>query len=288
MNPIDLLKKYGIRPRKFLGQNFLTDQNVIRNIVDFFSPQVGEKVLEIGSGLGAMTGPLLERGAWVVGVEKDRELCELLKREFEFYGEKFEVIEEDILDFDFEKRFKSRKVRVIGNIPYYLTSPIIFRLIEEREHIRSSTLMIQKEVADRLLATPGTGEYGRLTVAVRFFAEVKKLAFVSRNSFFPPPNVDSAVICLKFHSMSQIRKTGIRPQFFPKLVKAAFSQRRKKILNCLAHSGLRNLEKEEWNQILEDSGIDPSKRAEELFLKDFILLCRKLEFKVYSNKRKTP
>ncbi len=277
MKQRDLLKKYSIRPSKLLGQNFLLDENVIRNIVDVLDPIKGEIIVEIGPGLGALTSVILGRGAYVVGVERDRNLIAILEKELGVYKDNFKVIEDDILKFDFNKYFASRKVRIVGNLPYYLTSPLIFRLFEQCANITSAILMVQKEVADRILATPGTPEYGRLTVAVRFFAEAERIMNVSKKSFMPSPKVDSTVIRLNFRLPNEIKKTGVIPKFFLEIVKAAFSQRRKNILNCLFHAQICNLEKPELNDLLEKSAIKSSQRAETLFLKDFLLLCRKLQ-----------
>lgn len=275
--PFDLLKKYSVRPVKHLGQNFLVDPNVIRNIVDSMNPQENETIVEVGPGLGALTQLILDRGANVVGVEKDPKLCGVLKNEFGLYGDQFQIINGDILEFSFSEIFKRKKVRVIGNLPYYLTSPLIFQLIESRSNVSSAILMVQREVADRLLATPGTEEYGRLTVAVRFFADVKRVMNVSRKCFLPPPKIESTVVRFEFREESEIKKAGINPDFFLEVVKIAFSQRRKNLLNCLDHAKLPGLKKEELAAALTQIGIDPSVRGEALFLKDFIVLCRKLQ-----------
>lgn len=277
MKQSELLNKYLVRPVKFLGQHFLVDDNIVRNIVDHLAPKPGETLLEIGPGLGALTVRLLEQKARVVGVEKDRKLCVVLKQELSAYQDRLKLIQGDILSFRFRKHFKNKKVRVVGNLPYYLTTPLIFHLIDESSNIRSALLMMQKEVAGRLLAMPGSPEYGRLTVAVRFFADVKREIDVSRHSFLPAPNVDSTVVVFEFHSVSVLKRTGVNPKLFLDVVKTAFSQRRKNILNCLAHSSLAPLKKDEWNRLLLEIGIDPHLRSEVLFLKDFVALCRKLQ-----------
>ncbi|MBI4971054.1 MAG: ribosomal RNA small subunit methyltransferase A [Candidatus Omnitrophica bacterium] len=275
--PFEFLKKYSVRPVKHLGQNFLIDGNVIQNIVDGFNPGEGETVVEVGPGLGALTQLMLERGARVLGVEKDPKLRAVLEKELAVYGDRFRLIGDDILDLDFAKTFRQKKVRVIGNLPYYLTSPLIFQLIEERKNVDSAVLMVQKEVADRILALPGTEDYGRLTVAVRFFADVKRLMNVSRKSFFPPPKIESSVILLEFRPESEIKKAEVDPEFFLEVVKIAFSQRRKNLVNCLHHAQLVFLNKEGLGGLLGQVGIEPDKRGEELFLKDFIAICRKLQ-----------
>jgi len=277
MNQIDLIKKYNVRPVKHLGQNFLIDSNVMRRIVDYLDPVREETIIEIGPGLGALTRLILERGALVVGIERDPKLISALENELAGFGHQLELVREDILKFSFQKKFKEKKVRVIGNLPYYLTSPLIFKLIEDRKSIDSAILMIQREVADRLLATPGSSQYGRITVGVRFFADVERVMNVSRRSFMPSPQIESTVILLKFRPETDIKKTGIDPHFFLEVVKSGFSQRRKNILNCLDHAGLVQMKKNELSAFLAEIGIDPGKRAEELFLKDFINLCRKIQ-----------
>ncbi len=277
MSQMHLAKKYNFRPVKRLGQNFLEDKNVLERMLQEFDPKPGEVILEIGPGLGVMTRGLLERKAKVIAVEKDPKLCAILNEELSEYQNEFVLVKEDVLTYDFNKIFKDKKIRVIGNLPYYLTSPLIFRLIEERKNIQSAMLMIQKEVAERMLALPGNKDYGRLTVAISFFCLVRKNLNVSRKSFYPSPKVDSTVVTLEFRSESEIRKSGVDPEAFLSVDKKAFSQRRKNILNCFRHGIDPYVGKDELFEIFRQSNIDPNKRAEQLFLKDFLSLCRKLQ-----------
>ncbi|MBI4398556.1 MAG: ribosomal RNA small subunit methyltransferase A [Candidatus Omnitrophica bacterium] len=277
MKQSELLKKYQIRPSKLLGQNFLVRAEVAEKIITALDPKKGETILEIGPGLGALTSLMLQRGAYVIGVEKDKRLIEILKKENQPYGEKFDLVCEDILEFDFRKSFGTSRGKVVGNLPYYLTSPLIFKIFEARDSVGSAMLMIQREVAERILASPGTPEYGRLTVAVAFFAEAKRIIHVSKKSFIPSPAVDSTVISFTLRAPEVIRQFEIDPDFFLEVVKALFSQRRKSILNCLYHARLTHLTKEALSGYLAQNGIAPLQRAEELFLKDFLHISRKLQ-----------
>ncbi len=257
-----------IAPKKSLGQHFLTDRNIAAKIVREFSPQPEDLVVEIGPGEGALTGMLVESGATVVAVEIDPRAAEAIRGR---YGTAIEVIEEDVLKCDFRAlaaRHGRERLRVIGNIPYYITSPILFHLVEYREVIVDAVVMMQREVAERLVATTRTKEYGVLSVMTQTYAKPKMLFTVGPRCFFPPPKVNSAVIRLEFRDREGIE--GIDREH-REIVRGAFSQRRKTLRNSLAH--LVPIE-ERRGRILETAGIGATQRAEELSPEDFIRLAR--------------
>lgn len=291
---IELLKKYGLEIRGFKGQHLLVDPNVRRKIIETLSLVPGDRVLEIGPGLGALTSQILAAGATVVAVEKDKRFSEILQGELGGdYPGRLWIENEDILKVDSKKlssRFKRlspvrqedrggggrpRKFKVVSNLPYYITSPILFWLIAHRTLIERAVLMMQKEVANRLLAQPGQRDYSRLTLAVRFYAEVRRHFDVSRNCFTPKPEVDSSVVELDFHPPSKLPK-GVEEDFVFHLIQAAFGARRKTLLNRLVHDRQIGKNREELLKILKKTGIPENARGETLMLKDFIALAEQL------------
>ena len=255
-------------PKKSLGQNFLVDRNIAAKIVREFAPSPGDIVVEIGPGQGALTGLLVESGCTLVAVELDRRMVELIG---ERYGTGVEVIEQDVLSVDLRavaERHGVRKLRVIGNIPYYITSPIIFHLIDHREIVQDAVLMMQREVADRLVARPRSKDYGILSVMVQTYGQAKLLLNVGPRCFFPPPKVTSAVVRMAFQDAEGIG--GIEREHRA-VVRGAFNQRRKTLRNSLAQL-IPN--QEERDRIFEQAGIGPTQRAEELSREDFIRLAR--------------
>lgn len=285
---ISLLKKYGLEVRGVKGQHLLIDPNIQRKIVELISPKPKEWILEIGPGLGALTAEILAAGASVVAVEKDRRFCEILEGELGGdYKGKLWVENADILKTNFEKllrgcsRLSSRgakrqsNLKVVSNLPYYVTSPVLFWLIENRAFVEKAVLMMQREVARRILAQPGNKDYGRLTLAVRYYAEVHRAFDVSRNCFAPKPDVDSSVIVLDFHPPSKLPK-GIDETLLFHLIKVAFGARRKTLLNRLANDPEIGKSRGEWVEILKKLGIPENTRGEELLLKDFLSLAESL------------
>lgn len=257
-----------ILPKKSLGQHFLADRNIAEKIVREFDPKPGEVVVEIGPGEGALTGLLIEQQCRLIAVELDPRAAEKIRKE---YQGKVEVIEQDFLTIDLAQIAADsgvEQLRVIGNIPYYITSPILFHLINARAAVADATLMMQLEVAERLVARPRTKEYGILAVALQTHAEVKKLFNVGPRCFYPPPNVNSAVVRLQFTERHQLE--GIAKQH-QQIVRAAFSQRRKTLRNSLAQL-IGNPEYRE--ELLRTAGIGPQQRAEELSIEDFLRLAR--------------
>jgi 16S rRNA (adenine1518-N6/adenine1519-N6)-dimethyltransferase len=246
-------------PKKSLGQNYLTDPNICRKIVSSFNIKPHDIILEIGPGRGEITKYIADLTENVIAVELDKSNCEILEKILPHVR----VINTDFLRFDIKEYAAIHKLRVIGNIPYNITSEIIFKLIDNRECITDAQLMVQSEVAGRLTADPGTKQYGITTVQLGAFAEVKSLFKVSRNCFYPPPTVDSRVIHIDFTKSKehQIRDISI----FRNIVKAAFSSRRKTLRNTLKNFIKDNI-----------PDIDFARRAESLSVNEFIELSNKI------------
>lgn len=272
-----LLERHGFRFSKSLGQNFLTNPTVCPRMAEECGAGKGVGVLEIGPGFGVLTQQLALRASKVVAVELDNRLIPVLDETLSEFGN-VTVVEGDILKLDasalISEHFEGLNVVVCANLPYYITSPVIMKLLEERLPIENMTVMVQKEAADRLCAPVGSRESGAVTAAVSYYAEPEKLFTVSAGSFMPPPKVDSAVIRLK------IRKTPpVSPQdekFFFSVIRAAFSQRRKTSLNAIS-SGLQ-LPKDVVAGAFASCGLDGRIRAERITLEQFAAvsdaLCR--------------
>lgn len=248
------------KPLKRFGQNYLYDKNIIRKIVELINPQPLDTILEIGPGRGALTELLYGKTRNYFAVEIDRRVTENLREKFP----DLHLIEEDFLETDLLKIYtgKKSKIRLVGNIPYNLTSPIIFKAIRNSDIIADVVLMVQDEVARRMTAKKGTKEYGILTILLGYFTETRYCFKVSPNAFFPKPNVSSAVVRL---NMNNLAITGTERETFIKIVKAAFGNRRKTLKNSLSNSIFKSLN-------FSHSGIDLSLRAEQLDINDFIIL----------------
>lgn len=258
-----------IFPRKRFSQNFLVNLKAAKRIVDYLELESDEIVLEIGPGKGVLTQFLLEKAAKVYGVELDRDLCSHLKVKFKDKGN-FEIINQDILKFDLKKvAQKEGKLKVIGNIPYQITSPILEYLIQNRQFIDLVILTVQKEVAKRICAKPGTPDWSPLSIGIQLFSNPEVLFILKPNSFFPAPKIDSAVIKLKFLSKP---KAEVEFPLFTDLVKAIFSQRRKTLLNSLSKN--LDLNKDELQAILKEVKIDSKRRGETLNLEELGKLAR--------------
>jgi len=251
------------RPRKRFGQNFLHDQNIIRGIVAAIHPQEGEHLVEIGPGLGALTTPLLGASGRLEVVELDRDLIPHLEEQFAGAGELI-IHNTDALKFDFcSLAPEGGKLRVVGNLPYNISTPLIFHLIEQAHCIRDMHFMLQKEVVERLAAAPGCGDYGRLSVMVQYHCRVEKLFNVPPGAFHPPPKVDSAIVRLTPYADKPI--TVKDEASLSRLVAQAFNQRRKTLRN--------NLKPLLDVATIESLGIDPGRRPETLSLQEFALLA---------------
>ena len=259
-------QKFGFKNSKSLGQNFLTDPEVIRAIVSGADVSEKDLVIEIGPGFGVLTDEAAKHAGKVIAIEIDKDLLPVL--EFTLAAHKnIEIINEDVLKIDLNELIDSEKienVKIIGNLPYYITTPILMKLLESNLNAESITVMMQKEVAERILAEPGGKEYGALSVAVQYRTIAETVIEVPRESFFPAPKVDSEVLKLTLRDEPAVKP--IDEALFFRLVKAGFSQRRKTILNSLTTSGYP---KEEIADCLEAVGIDNKRRAETLSLQDF-------------------
>lgn len=271
MHQVELLKKYGLSIRGTRGQHLLVDENIQRKWIAAIDPKPKETIVEIGPGLGAMTEPLLKSGADVIAIEQDGRFVEILGGELARDYKNLRLVRSDILKIDLGKfSRKKTKLKVVGNIPYYMTAPILLYLVSHRKVIDSAYLTLQREVADRIFARPGSKAYGRLAILMRFYGEVRRLFEISRNCFSPRPRVDSTAIQFVLHRACP---RSINETVFFDLVKAGFAQRRKNLLNAIADGFKKQLRKDEIEKLLAVAKISPTERAENLMLKDFILLA---------------
>ncbi len=278
ISPQQALKILGKRPTKSLGQHFLIHQATAGKIAAAIRPEPGDVVVEIGAGLGALTLPLSKSGARVIAVEIDSELAAFLHRQFRAKtGEETVGVEcMDILKLDLvalHDRFK-RKLKIIGNLPYNISSPVLFKLMEGADCIQEAVLMLQNEVAARVLAGPGSKDNSILSIMVAYHSERKQFMRVKPTQFHPQPKVDSQVIRLKFRSCPLTPR--VEPPWLLQVVKAAFSHRRKTIKNSLLASNLPDLTPESVGTALEEAAIEFRKRPESLGLEDFLRLARAL------------
>jgi len=286
LTQIELLKKYALRVRGHLGQHLLMDPNTIRKIVDALDLQPGESVFEIGPGLGAVTREVLRRGFPLLAVETDKKFVEILTQELgpEYPG-LFKLIQGDILKTDPTKILRewtgrNVKVKVIGNLPYYISTPILFHLVEHAEVFSEAVLMLQKEVAARLTARAGNEDYGRLSVTSRLYGETQFLFDVSPKCFLPPPEVTSRVVRYAFRPWRLTEATEQKARyekFLLEIIRIAFSQRRKTLLSLLAHHLKPQRGREDLGFIFEKLGFSSKVRGETLSLEQFVLLAEALE-----------
>lgn len=264
----DLLDRYGFQFSKSLGQNFLIDGNIVRNTVQGAGVSSQDNVLEIGPGFGTLTEELALHAKKVVAIELDKKLLPVLEDTLEYY-DNVKIIQGDVLDIDLNKiiqdEFQGEKVKVVANLPYYITTPILGRLLEEDLDIESITIMVQKEVAERMVANPENKTYGALSLFIKFYTDPEILLGVPKTVFMPQPKIDSAVIKLKLKD----ELPNVDKFKFSQVVKAGFSKRRKTILNSLSKSEL-DIDKDIIREALELSNIDPKSRAEDLSLEDFV------------------
>lgn len=258
----EFLNGLGIFPKKGLSQNFLIDGNIIRKIVATADVQPNDIVLEIGPGPGSLTQALLEKGAYVVAVEKDEVLATALQR-LQTPSCQLEVFCQDILDFPLQSLASKGKIKVIANLPYHLTTPILAQLVTHHEQFSSLTLMVQDEVARRFTASPGTKDYSSFTIFLKFYSDPVYAFHVSRNCFYPAPKVDSAVVRLDLKAPP----AGIQEDFF-RLTRTAFEHRRK-----MLRASLKSLfGSEQIEHSLALIGKNPLARPEDLSLNDFLEL----------------
>ena len=249
------------KPKKRFGQNFLQDENILNNIVKEINPQPNDSIVEIGPGYGALTQKLISATANLIAVEIDNEIAINLKEKFP----QLRLISEDFLETDLSELFiEGKKLRIVGNIPYNITSPILFKLIENNKLIKDAVFMVQLEVAKRMTAQRGTKDYGILAVVLKYFTEAKLCFKISPNVFFPKPKVFSALVHIRF---KEIGVSEEEQKLFIAIVKAAFGNRRKILKNSFSNSIFQEID-------FSNSGIDLSLRAENLSVDDFVKLTR--------------
>ncbi|MCI9429757.1 MAG: 16S rRNA (adenine(1518)-N(6)/adenine(1519)-N(6))-dimethyltransferase RsmA [Lachnospiraceae bacterium] len=273
---IEVLKKYKLQFQKRYGQNFLVDSNILEKIIEAAQITKEDLVLEIGPGIGTMTQYLAEHAEEVIAVEIDKTLIPVLQDTLSCYGN-VHIINEDILKVDVKALMQGngRQLKIVANLPYYITTPIIMGLLESRISFQSITIMVQKEVADRMQAGPGTKDYGALSLAVQYYARPEVLFFVSPHCFMPRPNVESAVIRLTRRDENPVQAENEAYLF--SLIRSAFGQRRKTLVNSLFHNMGGNLTKEQVGMALEKMKLSPSIRGEALTLSQFVQLGKLLQ-----------
>lgn len=270
----EMLAKHGFSFKKSLGQNFLIDGNILDKIVQTANISNNTGVIEIGPGFGALTEKLAHSAGKVVAFEIDDRLIPILNETLASYTN-VTVIHSDILKINLssiiEEHFqRNEDIMIVANLPYYVTTPIIMKLLEEQLPIRGIVCMVQKEVAERMSAKPSSKEYGSLSIAVQYFAQAETSFLVPNTVFMPKPNVDSAVIKLTLHEEKPVHV--IDESLFFTVIRAAFAQRRKTIANNLANNLTDPIRKEELQMILSQVGIDPRRRGETLSLEEFASL----------------
>ena len=269
-NTIEILQKYKFVFQKKFGQNFLIDEHVLEKIISAAGIGPDDFVVEIGPGIGTMTQYLAHAARGVAAVEIDKALIPILQDTLSAY-DNVTVINEDVLKVDLkelaEKMNEGRPVKVVANLPYYITTPIIMGLFESHVPLDSITIMVQKEVADRMQVGPGTKDYGALSLAVQYYAEPYIVANVPPNCFMPRPNVGSAVIRLQVHKNPDIRVKDESLMF--RIIRASFNQRRKTLQNSLSHDPQLGISKEVVARILEEMGLSATIRGEALSLQQF-------------------
>ena len=265
---MDLVKRHGFKFTKSLGQNFLIDDNIVDKIVAGAGIGPSDKIIEVGPGIGTLTREMASRAEALMAVEIDKNLIPILTDTLGDY-ENVKIVNEDIIKADIrgliDDNLDGGPVKLVANLPYYITTPIIMRLLEEDINVTDIVVMVQKEVAERMNAQPGGKDFGALSVAVQFYCDTEIVAKVPRHLFVPQPNVDSIVIALRVRPERKYRVDN--EDLFFKVAKAAFGQRRKTLLNSIASMG--NLSKDMVKEALEEAGIDPKRRGETLSLDEF-------------------
>ncbi|MFD1021136.1 16S rRNA (adenine(1518)-N(6)/adenine(1519)-N(6))-dimethyltransferase RsmA [Thalassobacillus hwangdonensis] len=271
----EILQKYGFSFKKSLGQNFLIDVNILENIVQHAGIDDQSGAIEIGPGIGALTEQLARHADRVVAFEIDQRLVPILDDTLAAY-DNVSVVNQDILKADvrnvIEQHFEhGQSLKVVANLPYYITTPILMKLLMERLPVENITVMIQKEVADRMAAEPNTKSYGSLSIAVQYYTEAKVVMNVPKTVFMPQPNVDSSVLQLKLRDEPPVIVED--EEFFFEVVQATFGQRRKTLMNNLSRHLKGKIDKAELRAKLEAAGIDPGRRGESLSMEEFAALA---------------
>ncbi|MBY0164054.1 16S rRNA (adenine(1518)-N(6)/adenine(1519)-N(6))-dimethyltransferase RsmA [Paenibacillus lautus] len=274
----EIISRHGFSFKKSLGQNFLIDQNILYKIVEAAGLDGEKGALEIGPGIGALTEKLAQTAGTVTAVEIDQRLIPILREVLEPY-ENVRVHHGDVLKVDLHELFRQdfgdvSKVSVVANLPYYVTTPILMKLLEEKLPLENIVVMIQKEVAERMAAAPGSKDYGSLSIAVQYYSEPKLVCIVPHTVFIPQPNVESAVIRLAVREQPPVRVEDER--FFFEVVQASFAQRRKTIANNLKSRFFPGEGRERLEQLLQEAGIEPSRRGETLSIEEYARLSNVL------------
>ena len=268
---MDLVKKHGFKFTKSLGQNFLIDDNIVDKIVAGAGIGPGDKIIEVGPGIGTLTREMASRAETLMAVEIDKNLIPILADTLGDY-DNVKIVNEDIIKADIrgliDENLGGGPVKLVANLPYYITTPIIMRFLEENINVTDIVVMVQKEVAERMNAQPGVKDFGALSVAVQYYCDTEIVAKVPRHLFVPQPNVDSIVIALRVRPERKY-KVDDEDLYF-KVVKAAFGQRRKTLLNSISSMG--SLAKDQVQEALEEAGIDLKRRGETLSLDEFAIL----------------
>lgn len=272
----NILNMYGLKAKKRFGQNFLIDENIVDRIVDESNISKEDIVIEIGPGLGNLTEILLSKAKLVVAFEIDEDMIRVLNGRFKNL-DNFILINKDVLQVNIkevlkENNIENSNIKLVANLPYYITTPIMFKIFEEADYIKSMTIMVQKEVADRIVANTKTKDYGVLTINTKYYGQAEKLFDVPNTSFVPAPNVTSSIVKIDICNRYDVENT----EMFFKTIKAAFSQRRKKLLNSIENSNMFNFEKEKLKTILQECNISENARAEEIDIETYIVLSDKI------------
>ena len=276
---IEIIKKYNFTFQKRFGQNFLIDAHVLDKIVDAAGITKQDHVIEIGPGIGSMTQYLCERAGKVTAVEIDRELIPILNETLAEY-DNVTVINDDILKVDLagliDNEGTGKRAKIVANLPYYITTPIVMTLLEDHAPVSGITIMVQKEVAERMQAGPGSKDYGALSLAVKYYSKPHIVANVPPNCFIPRPKVGSAVICLDVYDEPKVKVVDERLMF--RLIRAAFNQRRKTLVNSIANASELNISKQAVADALREMDLPETIRGEALSLEQFGVLTGLLIF----------
>jgi 16S rRNA (adenine1518-N6/adenine1519-N6)-dimethyltransferase len=268
------LKEYGLVAKKRWGQHFLIDPNILNKVVR--TAEVGKEdvVLEVGPGLGEMTLALARQAKKVIAIEIDSKLVAILEKKMKDHSN-VEVVKSDILKVDFDQFLKreANPIKVVANLPYQISTPLLFRFVESKEVFSTFTLMLQREVAERMVASPGRKEYGPLSIFIQLFFDLSIRFFIKPSAFFPPPKVDSALVHMIWKEEPMIESND--EEWFKRVVKACFGYRRKTLVNALKHSEL--ILPESMESKMKGIGIDPRRRPETLTIQEFATLANALK-----------
>lgn len=274
-----IMKKYGIKANKDLGQNFSINNDVVENIINSSEISKEDLIIEIGPGLGTLTKELIKRAGKVVCIELDKKMIKILKDRF-ITSSNLEILNEDVLQVDLNELIKKhkghdniKKAKIVANLPYYITTPIIMKLLEDKLDIESITVMIQKEVADRLIEIPAGKNTGAITYTIYYYCESEKIMEVSNNSFIPEPDVTSEVIKMKLRNKPAVEIENPKVMFM--IIKSAFMQRRKTLLNALTNTQVF-ASKQEGLKILKKLNLDENVRAENLSIQDYANIAKEI------------